>query len=599
MNLAMATDIRNAVVLDDPHALIASVPGDSLVERALESIQDRVPIFVVNALTPFPLPNEASGTKISESLPAFQVATLMDEQEASKLITNEMKRLIEEQNSVEYTEIDKPLGVYINHEPGIPILTHRYNLLVDGTGDIVEWEKFELMGSQEEVQIDLASLFEGCNYTVVQLAGDSAVEATMNALTDNGCDQESMIVGAYDTSPLVNDAIVSGSINFAIEQRPRFQGSMSVLLASMYATTGQTLAHREGATNHVDSLPTLVTADDLPSDTSDFTRREKSTLNIKVLTHDLVADPFWETVYAGLEQASSDFGVNLVTHRFKSAVTGRGEVSLERSFFVREACRTADIDGLLVSLPHDSMADALSVCHSRKIPVIAINAAPEQAISHDLPYVGQDDYQSGFEAGQVLINNGVLHGYCVVHADLSSLKQRCRGMEDAFAEDNGSEYKGIINVSIQDDNTSNYKASVGSILGSGSWADIGVLSTGQIQIPALLSLLQEHPELMAGTFDWDSSFHANNNRLLFSIDQQPYMQGYLSLAMIKWRANDPDLFTNTRFNTGPELVFSSPSKQRRRCQQSGYNVCKPFSPLKVSGKCTDLGRRCNVCEGEY
>ncbi|KAL3936754.1 MAG: hypothetical protein SGARI_002418, partial [Bacillariaceae sp.] len=409
----MATDIRNTAVLEQPHALIVSIPGDSLVERALESISEKVPIFVVNAMVPFPLMGSSaigSEERISsnERFPAVHAATYMNETDAAARIALQLEDLMQNLDSDVHEE-DKLPGVFISHESGIPLLTHRYNELSKATKNTVDWEMVDITGSFDDYQTELTELFDGCNYTVVQLAGTVAAEATLNALFGNGCDEEdTMIVGTYDTSPLVIDAIASGTIHFAISQQPRFQGSMSVMLASLYATTGQTLT----SSRALFSRPSLITAENLPFDDQNKLR-DKSKLNIKVLTHDLVTDPFWETVYSGLRQAASDFDVNLVTHRFKSAVSGRGEVSLERSFSVREACRAADIDGLIVSLPHDGMVDALSVCYARGIPVVAINAAPEDAIAPSLPYVGQQDYQSGFEAGMVLIENGSSNGYCL------------------------------------------------------------------------------------------------------------------------------------------------------------------------------------------
>lgn len=174
------------------------------------------------------------------------------------------------------------------------------------------------------------------------------MEATLAALVDNGCDFESMIVGTYDTSQLVYDAIASGTFHFAISKQPEYQGSISVMLASLYVTTGQTLARMNEGMGIVASGPLLISIDNLPSN---LQHKDRSIINVKVLTHDLVSDPFWNSIYSGLNRAASDFGVNLGRHRFKSAISGRGELSLERSFFVREACRSSGVDDLIVSLP--------------------------------------------------------------------------------------------------------------------------------------------------------------------------------------------------------------------------------------------------------
>jgi simple sugar transport system substrate-binding protein len=380
--------------------------------------------------------------------------------------------------------------------------------------------------------------------------------------------------------------------HFAISQQPQYQGRLSVLFASLYATTGQTLAKVDGQRSELSSGPLLVTIDDIPA--TSFAM-DRTSINIKVLTHDLVSDPFWDTIYAGMNQAADDFGVQLGTHRFKSAVSGRGEVSLERAFFIGEACRSVDIDGLIVSLPHENMVEALSECRARGIPVLALNAAPQEAIGLNLQYVGQMDYQSGREAGKKLLSTNVKRGWCLIHADLSSLKDRCRGMEDVFSGSNEAEYMGIVRV---DTNQEDYKIAVETTLGDGNWTDLGILSTGQIQISSLLSVLQDHPELKAGTFDVDPK--VDSNLLVFAIDQQPYLQGYTAVAMMTWSVTTSDTTTSGTFSTGPKFDVSAPTQERRKCGETNFAVCQPRAPfptLKYSGKCAEWGRPCENCEG--
>lgn len=200
------------------------------------------------------------------------------------------------------------------------------------------------------------------------------------------------------------------------------------------------------------------------------------------------------------------------------------------------------------------MVNALSECQSRGIPVVALNAVPEDEIGPDLPYIDQCDYQSGREAGKRFLVAKVKKGWCLVHTDLSSLQERCRGMEDAFSE-SGANYLGMLRVSntYQDD----YRDIVEKNLGSGNWSEYGILSTGQIQIPSLLSMVSRHPEVKAGTFDVDENLDTRS--LLFVIDQQPYLQGYTALAMALWSLNNAELKTGPKFETGIR------KRERRKC----------------------------------
>jgi simple sugar transport system substrate-binding protein len=241
------------------------------------------------------------------------------------------------------------------------------------------------------------------------------------------------------------------------------------------------------------------------------------------------------------------------------------------------------------------MVDALSECQSRGIPVVALNAVPEDEIGPDLPYIGQFDYQSGREAGKRFLAAKVKKGWCLVHADLSSLQERCRGMEDAFLE-SGANYLGMLRVSTnyQDD----YMDIVEKNLGSGNWTEHGILSSGQIQIPSLLSVVNRHPEVKAGTFDVDENLDTRS--LLFVIDQQPYLQGYTALAMALWSLNNAELKVTEAVATGPKFETGIPKRERRKCEGRAFEVCSsttPLPPLKHSGKCAELGRLCEECEG--
>ena len=327
-----------------------------------------------------------------------------------------------------------------------------------------------------------------------------------------------------------------------------------------------------------------------------------------------------------MNQAASDYGVQIGTHRFKTAVTGRGEIGLERSLFIREACQsTKNIDGLIVSLPLDNMVDALSICEIRGIPVVAINAIPTTTTTNEIEYVGQDDYQSGYEAGKRLLEAGTTKGWCLVHANLTTLKERCRGMESAFLEsDSTAEFMGI--VFVPDDDADEYKNTLQTTLGSQSkndWSKYGVLSTGQIQIPLLMGVLSDHPELKAGTFDMDfdtdDDDDNSSNALLFYIDQQPYSQGYVAMSIIIMKIlSAPSSFEDVSssigarsFRTGPKFVVPRVSnddsgtdtslleeRNQRECHENtNYTVCKPKPPLRWSGKFTELGRLCEECEG--
>lgn len=249
--------------------------------------------------------------------------------------------------------------------------------------------------------------------------------------------------------------------------------------------------------------------------------------------------------------------------------------------------------------------------------------------------MGQKDYESGFEAGRRLMTAGVKRGWCFVHANFDTLHERCHGMEKAFDEA-GSwyEFMGIIRVPSND--IPLYKKSVEEIVEKSveecDWSGIGVLSTGREQIPALLSLVEDHPDMLAGTFDLDSTLYKADgstlpDQIVFGIDQNAYMEGYLSVATMVGRISTLETSTTTILETGPNFIvqsdLSSDEKhtnpvalqkkhEQEKCRDKNIKFCgktkrtAPFlpdgdqpyepQPLTFTGQCS--GGSCGVCEGD-
>lgn len=625
-----------------PAALIVSLPGDSNVEGALHSLQHtNIPIFGINAL--------GSNNNILEGMVS------MDEKEAGEIAGDAIRNLLISKGITP----DGTTGIYINHRSDVDALSERFDALSAATEDIVEsWEMVHMDKSTTEEELN--AIFEGCADTVIQLAGGSGtVDAILAALVANGCNIENNhIVGTFDTSAhLIYDAMAEGTIDFAISQQPYLQGSNAVLMAALYATTGQKLGGASASPSNVHTGPILITAkdDNFPTKEQQACENEgfpvcsphrkagshsncpctdRSKMSIAVITHDESSE-FWDNVFSGISQAANDFGVSIEKNRFKRVTPPnmrkkmRGEPRtsrLKHTFDINEACLSKSTAGLIVSLPDATMVDSLAPCVSNDIPYLAINAVANFD-DDDLQYVGQKDYESGLEAGKRLIKAGANQGWCLVHANFDTIAERCRGMEKAFTQAN-KDFMGIINVPSNDD-IPLYKfiveEKIGEEVEGDNWDNVGVLSTGRVQIPGLLSLIDDHPNMFAGTFDLDSSLYMNGDstlpdQIVFGIDQNAYMEGYLSVASMVWRISTSEKSTTTTLETGPNFVENSDLSvyQHQECRNKDIKFCgakqtvysipsevasdeeSPYveQPLKLPGKCANLGRKCGVCEGD-
>ena len=660
-----------------PSAMIVSLPGDSRIEDELKKLQtgaSNIPIFGINAIH-------------AHDSPSFLVGTVsMNETHAGIVAGHQIRDILMAKD--ETTDGSGITGIYINHRSDVHALDERFEALATATKDVVE--SWKMVTTDE----DLEAIFEGCHDTVVQLAGtggNNSVDAVLAALDANGCNiEDDHIVGTFDVSdPLVYDAMADGSIKFAVSQQPYLQGSNAVLMAALYATTGQILSSKGVQTGPIliapgkDNFPTkeqqVCETEGFPvcsaakvisggnsnsNSNSECPCTERSEISIAVITHDESSD-FWDTVFSGISQAATDFGVSIQKNRFKKATPssmnskglraghhGTQRASrLKHTFDINEACQSpkSTTNGLIVSLPDAIMVDSLTGCASRGIPFLAINAMAglgddDGETGSLFQYVGQKDYESGLEAGRRLIQAGVTRGWCLVHANFDTIHERCRGMENAFSEAGSSEIEFVGTISVPSNNDIPlYKKTVEGTIDNDDWTGIGVLSTGRIQIPALLSLVEDHPEMLAGTFDLDSTLYGKDgstlpDQIVFGIDQNAYMEGYLSVATMVWRISTSETSTTTILETGPDFVvqpdhssetnndspFALQAHRQQECRNKNIQFCgsniekkenevvslpsdenveieqitKKERPLVLTGKCKTLGRKCNACEGD-
>ena len=657
-----------------PAAMIVSLPGDSKVKEGIETLQKSdIPIFGINAI----------GSNDDDSSCGFlQGMVSMNETHAGVLAGDQIRDILGSKENNNADETSGIIGIYINHQSDVNALSERFDALSAATKGFVEsWEMVQI--DKTTTEKEYMTFFEGCKHTVIQLAGGSGtVDSVLTALVANGCNiEDDHIVGTFDTStPLIYDAMTEGTVKFAISQQPYLQGSNAVLMAALYATTGQKLGSASAQNpSNVNTGPILITKenenfptgeqqsceiDGFPvcspnggtnigsNSNSGCTCTDRSKISIAVITHEESSD-FWDIVFSGISQAATDFGVSIQKNQFKQVIPRNARVHqhgeptvsrLQHTFDINMACQSKDVvDGLIVSLPDAIMMDSLATCTSNDIPYLAMNAVAHfdddnfegngNGLSSGsvLQYVGQKDYESGLEAGKRLIEAGVKQGWCLVHANFDTINERCRGMERAFskAKSDGSkvDFAGIINVPSNGD-VSLYKSTVEETIdeynGKDDWNGIGVLSTGKCQIPALLSLVDDYPEMLAGTYDLDSSLYRNNEKTLpdqivFGIDQNAYMEGYLSVASMVWKISTKEASTTTVLETGPNFIGRSDlsPEETQECRNKDIKFCgaeappsittsamvpqdQPYDerPLKLSGKCSLLGRKCNACEGD-
>ena len=259
----------------------------------------------------------------------------------------------------------------------------------------------------------------------------------------------------------------------------------------------------------------------------------RDAIRIVFVTHGQSSDPFWSVVANGMRAAARDLGV-------------RAEYQAPLRFDMVEmseriaAVTAARPSGLVVSIPDsDALAAVIAAAVEAGIPVVSMNSGAESwerlgALAH----VGQTEREAGFAAGERLAEAGARRVLCVNHeVGNAALDQRCDGLRDALSSGGGAAE--VLAVDLADPGETEQR--LRSALASRPDVD-GVLTLGPAgAAPALAALEGANTRGSAGsggvllaTFDVTPEVltAVRDGEMLFAVDQQPYLQGYLPVVLL-------------------------------------------------------------------
>jgi simple sugar transport system substrate-binding protein len=254
---------------------------------------------------------------------------------------------------------------------------------------------------------------------------------------------------------------------------------------------------------------------------------DRDDVRIVFVTHGQSADPFWSVVANGARDAARDLGV-----RVQYQAPGRFDM-VEMSNLIRSTT-AARPHGLVVSIPDPAaLGDAIRAAAAAGIPVVSINSGADAYRDLGvLAHVGQTEYEAGFAGGERLAGAGVRSALCINHeVGNAAQDQRCRGLADALAARGGR--ADVLGVNLADPDDAQQR--IANALRSGPGID-GMLALGPAGAdPALAAVRATRPGQVAfGTFDLTPRVleAVRDGEMLFAIDQQQYLQGYLPVIML-------------------------------------------------------------------
>lgn len=246
-----------------------------------------------------------------------------------------------------------------------------------------------------------------------------------------------------------------------------------------------------------------------------------------LISHAPDSDSWWNTVKNAVKQAGEDYGV---TVDYRNPPNG----DLADMARLIEQATAQNYDGVITTIAdYNVLANAMRKVTDKKIPLITINSGTHEqseklgAVMH----VGQPEYEAGKGAGERAKAAGIKSFLCANHFATNPVSfERCRG----FAEAIGVDFK-TSTVDVGDDPTT-IESKVSAYMRQNPKTE-AVLALGPTSAHPTIKALEKNGlkgKIWFATFDLSDQIAKGikDGSIQFAIDQQPYLQGYIPVAVL-------------------------------------------------------------------
>lgn len=269
-----------------------------------------------------------------------------------------------------------------------------------------------------------------------------------------------------------------------------------------------------------------------------------------VVSHGQAADPFWSVVKNGVDAAAKDMRV---TVEYQAPQT----FDMVKMAQLIDAAVASEPDGLVVSIPDaDALGDSIKAAVDAGIPVISMNSGSDVAKELGIMiHVGQTEYEAGVGGGERMAAEGAKNALCVnQEVGNAALDLRCQGFTDAMEKAGGKVT--VLGINLADPTDAQQKvaaaleanADIDSILTlgpTGSTPALAALKEGDMLGKIKLATFDLSPEVLQAL---------DAGEMLFAIDQQQYLQGYLPIVLLTLYKDNLNTVANDVLMTGPGFV---------------------------------------------
>ncbi|MGV2289182.1 sugar ABC transporter substrate-binding protein [Trinickia sp. YCB016] len=246
-----------------------------------------------------------------------------------------------------------------------------------------------------------------------------------------------------------------------------------------------------------------------------------------LISHAPDSDSWWNTIKNAIKQADEDFNVQTDYRN-----PPNGDIADMARLIEQAAAR--NYDGVIVTIADfDVLKGSIAKVTEKHIPLVTINSgtADQSAQLGAIMHIGQPEYDAGKAAGEKAKAAGIKSFLCVNHyATNPASFERCRGFGEAL----GVDYKASTLDAGQD--PTGIQSKVSAYLRN--HPDTGaVLALGPTSASPTIKALQQMGlagKIWFATFDFsdDIAKAIQDGTIKFAIDQQPYLQGYIAVAVL-------------------------------------------------------------------
>jgi simple sugar transport system substrate-binding protein len=273
---------------------------------------------------------------------------------------------------------------------------------------------------------------------------------------------------------------------------------------------------------------------------------DNSGYTIAMITHETPGDTFWDKIKSGAQQAAKNYGIDL---KYSNDPDPGKQATLIQNAI------DSKVDGIATTLATpDALAGAVKDANDAKIPVVAFNSGIGQYQDVGIPmYFGSDENLAGETAGERISEAGGQKPLCVIQASGSvALEARCAGVK--------SKAPNTENIQVNGADDSAVVSSLQAKLSQDKSIDYIVTLGAPIALDALKAMDASGSKAKLITFDLnaDAAQAIKDGDIEFSIDQQPYVQGYQAVtALYLDLKNGNDIGGGGPVLTGPSFVDKS------------------------------------------